>query len=158
MKKYSFLILALLAITFATNTQVLAQIEENAETTAIKSLIEASYINGAFNDLDPDAMREGFHPDFAIYSVKKDSLQKYPIRVWSKRIEDLKNSKDFNPALNVWVHKYETIDVTGGTAMVKVLLYKQNTHVYTDYLSLLKFESGWKIVGKVFHRHGAMTQ
>ncbi|MEL1229541.1 MAG: nuclear transport factor 2 family protein [Candidatus Neomarinimicrobiota bacterium] len=25
--------------------------------------------------------------------------------------------------------------------------------VYTDYLLLSKFDSGWKIVAKVYHRH-----
>ncbi|MCO6477716.1 MAG: hypothetical protein J5I94_13885, partial [Phaeodactylibacter sp.] len=35
----------------------------------IKELILKSYVNGAFNALDPDAMRAGFHPDFAIFSA-----------------------------------------------------------------------------------------
>ena len=35
----------------------------------IERVIKASYFNGAFNDLDTDAMRRGFHPDFAIFST-----------------------------------------------------------------------------------------
>ena len=30
----------------------------------------------------------------------------------------------------------------------------EGKHVYTDYLSLLKFDSGWRIVAKVYHSHG----
>ncbi len=37
---------------------------------------------------------------------------------------------------------------------VKIELSKDGKLVYTDYLSLLKFDSGWRIVAKVYHRHG----
>ena len=45
------------------------------------------------------------------------------------------------------------IDVTGGVAMVKVELSQEGELVYTDYLSLIKFDSGWRIVAKVYHKH-----
>jgi len=41
------------------------------------------------------------------------------------------------------------VDISGDAAIVKVELTHEDEHVYTDYLSLLKFESGCKIVGKV---------
>ncbi len=34
------------------------------------------------------------------------------------------------------------------------VLSKDGRLVYTDYLSLLKFDSGWRIVAKVYHSHG----
>jgi hypothetical protein len=43
------------------------------------------------------------------------------------------------------------VDVTGNSAMAKVELSKNNKLTYTDYLSLLKFEKNWKIVGKVYN-------
>ena len=36
---------------------------------AVKKLILKSYVHGAFNELNPDEMRKGFHPDFAIFSA-----------------------------------------------------------------------------------------
>ena len=120
----------------------------------VTALIERCYINGAFNDLDPAAMKEGFHPDFAIFSADGEAIRRYPIAEWAGKTEERKASADFDPAKNKWEHKFASVDVTGGSAAVKVELFKDGKHVYTDYLSLLKFDSGWKIVAKVYHKHG----
>jgi len=64
-----------------------------------------------------------------------------------------KNKDDFDPAKNQWTHNFANVDVTGGSAAVKVELSHNGKHVYTDYLSLLRFDSGWKIVAKVYHNH-----
>ena len=61
---------------------------------------------------------------------------------------------EFDPAKNRWEHKLPSIDVTGGVASVKVELSREGKLVYTDYLSLIKFDSGWRIVAKVYHKHG----
>lgn len=119
----------------------------------VKELILHSYINGAFNDLDPEAMRAGFHPDFAIFSAKGEDIGRYPIKDWADGVEKRKNSADFDPANNKWEHKFVSVDVTGGSAAAKIELSRNGKHVYTDYLSLLKFDSGWKIVAKVYHQH-----
>ena len=119
----------------------------------IKGLIEKAYINGAFNAWDPDAMAAGFHPDFAIFSAKGESIQKYPIKDWVENVRKRKAEDGFDPANNKWEHKFASVDVTGGSASAKIELSKDGKKVYTDYLSLLKFESGWKIVAKVYHKH-----
>ena len=119
----------------------------------IKALILKSYINGAFNDLDPEAMRAGFHPDFAIFSADGENIRKYPIATWADGVEKRKDDPELETNKNKWEHNFASIDVTGGSAAVKVELFHEGKHVYTDYLSLLKFESGWKIVAKVYHKH-----
>ena len=70
-----------------------------------------------------------------------------------KRTRERKASADFDPAENVWEHHFAAVDVTGDSASVKIELSKEGKKVYTDYLSLLRFESGWRIVAKVYHRH-----
>jgi hypothetical protein len=119
----------------------------------IKSMIEESYVNGAFNGLDPDAMRRGFHEDFAIFWAEGEEIGKYPIETWAANTEKQKADPEFDPKNNVWEHKLPIIEVTGGAASVKVELYRNGELVFTDYLSLLKFDSGWRIVAKVYHRH-----
>lgn len=129
-------------------------IERNQEVDAVKELVLKSYINGAFNELNADAMRNGFHPDFSIYSAKGETISKYPISKWAEGVEKRKgNNYDPNDVKNIWDHKFIAVDVTGGAAQVKVELSNQGKLVYSDYLSLLKFDSGWKIVAKVYHRH-----
>ena len=119
----------------------------------IKSMIEESYVNGAFNGLDPDAMRRGFHEDFAIFWAEGEKIGKYPIATWAESTGKRKDDPEFDPATNVWTHEFAQIDVTEGSAMVKLELSHEGKHVYTDYLLLLKFDSGWRIVSKVYTKH-----
>ncbi len=120
----------------------------------IKALIEKAYVHGAFNELNPEAMEHGFHPDFAIFSPDGEAIKKYPIADWVKRTAERKASTDFDAAANSWQHHFAAVDVTGNSASVKIELSKDGKLVYTDYLSLLRFDSGWRIVAKVYHRHG----
>ncbi len=125
----------------------------SAAENEVKTLIEKAYINGAFNDLDPAAMQAGFHEDFAIFSAKGEKISKYPIKSWVESVKKRKASNDFDPAKNKWEHKFVNVDITAGSATAKIELKKDGKLVYTDYLSLLKFDSGWKIVAKVYHNH-----
>jgi hypothetical protein len=152
MRKTVFTLLGTLAIAglFAFTY---AEVKETAAEKEIKDLILECYVHGAFNELNPDAMRKGFHPDFAIFSADGEKISRYPIDEWAKRTENRKSQKDFDPAKNKWDHNFASVDVTGGSAAVKIELFNKGEHVFTDYLSLLKFDSGWKIVAKVYHRH-----
>jgi hypothetical protein len=68
MRKTVFTLLGTLAIAglFAFTY---AEVKETAAEKEIKDLILECYVHGAFNELNPDAMRKGFHPDFAIFSA-----------------------------------------------------------------------------------------
>jgi hypothetical protein len=120
---------------------------------AVEKVIKSTYFNGAFNDLDTIAMEKGFHPDFAIFSAKGNELGKYPIATWIKGIEKKKKDPNFDQKKALMDCKIVKLDVTGGCASAKVELRKNGKLIYTDYLSLLKFDDGWKIVAKVYHRH-----
>jgi hypothetical protein len=139
--------LAVAAIATATLVHADADMEKNE----VKSLIESAYLNGAFNDLDTASMKMGFHPVFKIHGVKEGELMAYPIADWIESIEKKKASPDYTP--KKWDYKFAYVDVTGIAASAKIELSKDGKHVYTDYLSLLKFEDGWKITDKVYYRH-----
>ena len=139
----------LLALGFVNSNSEKSSIQE------VKDLVSTAYLNGAFNDLDTRAMKAGFHPDFAIFSASGEKINKYPISEWIEGIEKRKKDPDFDPTTQIYEYEIPSIDVTGGSAAVKVELFHQGKHIYTDYLSLLKFESGWKIVAKVYHHHKA---
>jgi len=128
-------------------------IENDAAETEIKELVKSAYVHGAFNELNPEAMANGFHKDFAIFSAKGEELSRYEIEDWIAGTKKRQSSDKFDPKNNVWEHNFAIVDATGNSAVAKVELSKDGKHVYTDYLSLLKFESGWKIVAKVYTKH-----
>jgi hypothetical protein len=48
---------------------------------------------------------------------------------------------------------YKNIDITGNAAVAKIELYRSDKLIFTDYLSLYKFEEGWRVVSKIYFRH-----
>lgn len=141
------LIFVLSLLTFNAHAQATAK-------ESIKEVIVDGYINGVFNELNPDAMRSSFHKSFAILSTKGEDVREYPIQKWADAVEKRKNDPNHEPSPNEWEYKFPQIDITENAAVVKVELYKDNKKVYTDYLSLYKFDSGdWKIVSKIYHQH-----
>ena len=147
MKKLTFSIIVLL-ITGLITTGLYADSKAD-----VKNVIEKSYFNGAFNGLDTKAMAKGFHPDFAIFSPKGTEISKYPIAVWIKGIEKRKANPNFDKSRVKMDCKIVSINVTGVCASAKIEASKKGKLIYTDYLSLLKFDDGWKIVAKVYNRH-----
>ena len=141
------LALAIVGLTFASTA-------DQSEVEAIQSLLLESYVHGAFNELDPDAMKRGFHEDFAIFSADGESIRRYPIANWVENTAKRKANADFDPAKNKWQHEFVSVRVNGRAASVELNLSKNGKLVYTDYLSLLKFDSGWRVVAKVYHEHG----
>jgi hypothetical protein len=80
---------------------------------------------------------------------QEDRMVKVGLDEWFVRIEELKQQ---NPEL--WaasaVSIFHIIDEAGNAAVVKLDVFRGETHFSTDYMLLYKFEAGWKIVSKVF--------
>lgn len=125
------------------------QNEENIDE--IKEVIQNAYVDGLQNLGDIEVIENGFHPGFNLLIFRDNLVSTLPIYNW---IEYTKRRKEANPDgvtddKKVTV-EYEFVDVTGTAAVAKIHLYKEGNKIFTDYLSLYKFEEGWKIVSKIY--------
>lgn len=127
-----------------------AEVEQ--ERAAIKEVIESAYIRGVHTEWDAEAARNGFHPEFNMLIFQENGIRKLPIGDWLKSIERNKKNHPEGPQYKI-THEIPMVDVTGNAAVVRIEMYKDGEHIYTDYMSLYKFEDGWKIVGKIYYRH-----
>ncbi|MEE8377858.1 MAG: nuclear transport factor 2 family protein [Candidatus Aminicenantaceae bacterium] len=148
MKKVQIILMGFLFLTLFPTNFLMA--DDKAD---IERVIESAYFNGAFNDLDTVSMRKGFHSDFAIFSASGNKISRYPIDTWIKNIEKRKQAANFDPKSSKMDCKIASLDITGGSAAAKIELSKDGKMIYTDYLSLLKFDDGWKIAAKVYFAH-----
>lgn len=130
-------------------TGLFAQEKENE---SIKKVIQSAYIDGLMNKGDLDNTKKGFHPGFNLLGMDHNMLSKFPIYSWIEVTEIQKKASPEGPELK-FISKFPMIDVTGNAAIVKVELYKESELIYTDYLSLYKFEEGWRIVSKIYFQH-----
>ena len=129
-----------------------AKAQDVQEEKAIKKVIQSAYIDGLQNKGDIEAIKAGFHPGFNPLGVRDNTLTKFPIYSWLEYFSRSKEEKPEPPEHKVSC-EYKQIDICGNAAMAKIELYKEKKLIFTDYLSLYKFNEGWRIVNKIYHRH-----
>ncbi len=126
---------------------------DEKEEAAIKKLITEAYVNGLINAGDLEPTKKGFDPGFnLLMRGRDDKLGKWPIADWIKNVEKKKEQNPDGPKEKFTV-KFVFVDVTQDAAVAKVELTKSGKHIYSDYLSLYKFKSGWRIVSKIYYEH-----
>ncbi len=131
-----------------------AQDEQSKEIELIKQVIQSAYVDGLCNNADEDAVKKGFHPGFELLSAGKgNTMWKLPIYNWieiAKEGEAKGNKYSFQDEYTTV--KFLFIDIAGNVAVAKIEFYEGEELNYIDYLSLMKFEDGWKIVSKMAQR------
>lgn len=148
MKKLSITIIcALILISGFSQTELIV------EKDNIKKLILSAYIDGIHNKGDIAQTEKGFHPGFDLLILQNNKLDKLPIYNW---IESSKERKTKNPIPftdeEMTKCEFLDIDISGTAAVAKIKLSKGGKDIFIDYLSLYKFDEGWKIVGKIYYR------
>lgn len=122
------------------------------EEAAIQAVILSAYRDGLCNVGDIELVKKGFHPEFRLLGIKDNALTILPIADWMKMTEAKKAAGKYPPPVPVSM-EFPLIDITGNAAMAKVNFLVGDKHVYTDYLSLLRFAEGWMIVNKIYTAH-----
>lgn len=133
-------------------TAISAFASDTDDKQAVTKVVEEAYIQGVHAEPSGEAMRQGFHPDFIMFVLDKGSIRKVTRDEWAARIDAAaaKSNGDTRPTIK---YDFPVVEITGNAAVVKVELYRDGKHVFTDFLSLYKFDVGWKIISKIFQRH-----
>lgn len=122
--------------------------EVNPENEAIKKVIVDAYINGVFNKGDASLIKKGCHPDCDVLILAQGRLVKRPAYSLVDRFE-----KNPGPLHAGTTYKFTDIHVTGYAGLAIVEIFQEGKPIYTDYISLYKFDDGWKLVTKIYFRH-----
>jgi Putative lumazine-binding len=125
-----------------------------AADAAIKDVVDRGYVHGVHIDADGAKIRSGMHESFVMFVRGNDGAVSTLTRdAWIERIEAGKaKAKPDAPKPEIKA-EIDVIDRTADTAIARVKLRRDGKHIFTDYISLYRFDSGWKMVGKVFQRH-----
>lgn len=122
------------------------------EKKAVMNVVEEAYVKGVHADPNGEAMRKGFHADFIMFIQDGEKINKVTREEWITRIEAAK-AKNPDAPKPVVKHEFPSVEISGKAAIVRVELHRDGKHVFTDFMSLYKFEDGWKIIAKTFYRH-----
>lgn len=120
---------------------------------AIRRHIERYYFEGVRNS-DTAAAHRAFHPVAIMYSVHDGKLAERSIPDWLKAIAERAPQP---PKPDDVRRRIVSVDVTGNAATAKLELASRDGTI-TDYMSLLKVDGEWTIVGKIFDRGPTAAQ
>jgi hypothetical protein len=120
------------------------------EAEAVKAVVVAAYVEGVHAKGDAVAMRAGFHPGFRMDVLRDGKLASVTLDEWTLRLE--KGWKESAAGTRPQVrHEFTHVEMAGSAAAVRLELYRDGQHFFSDFLSLYRFPEGWKIVAKTFH-------
>jgi len=124
-----------------------AATRSNPDDRAIRQHIERYYFEGVRRS-DTAAAHRAFHPVVTMYFVRDGAFAQRSIPDWLAGIAERAPTP---PAPDTVPRRILSVDVTGNAAMAKLELAYPDALV-TDYMSLLKVNGEWTIVGKIFDR------
>ena len=118
----------------------------NADIKAVEATVR-TYLDGLYEG-DTEKLSHVFHPTSALTTAREDgTIQIVPREEWLEAVRNRPAPKSVGLQRDDHIL---TIDLVGPTlALVKVKC-QMPPRYFTDLLSLLKIESRWQVVQKVF--------
>lgn len=129
-------------------TVSLAQ-SQMSNTEAIKNVIEKHYLEILYGESSLDELPAGFHPEFQMFVLNNNTIDRRTLNVWMDKLR-VNLAKRAPGTTQKYSWKFLFVDVTGFTAVAKIEIRNGTEISATDYLTLYKFDEGWKIMSKAF--------
>ncbi|HUP62917.1 MAG TPA: nuclear transport factor 2 family protein [Thermoanaerobaculia bacterium] len=124
----------------------------DAEDDAIVAVVDRAYVHGVHIDRDPALMRSGMHDSFVMFVQSDKGITQLTRDAWIERLTASKAPDASAPKPEIKAD-ITVLDRSGKAAVAKVALFRDGKQIFTDYISLYRFDDGWKLVAKTFHRH-----
>ena len=121
-----------------------------SDADAVREVVKRAYVEGIHIESDPEKIRSGFHADFVMFVNGDEGVRKVTRDQWIARIEERNRAAPDRPRPEVG-HEFTLVDVAGDAAVARVEIHREGRHVYSDYLSLYRFDEGWRIIAKTFY-------
>ena len=112
---------------------------------AIEALVQ-EYFKGMYEG-DADRLKAIFHEDCRLFGERKGEKREFPASDFFAYVEGAPIPKDEGEAYDM---ELVSIDITGPVAVAHVKDLYQGGH-FTDYLTCMETDQGWKIVNKAFY-------
>ena len=114
-----------------------------SEALTIESVVR-DYFEG-YLKAESETLLKAFNKEARLFSVENGNLDKTEMFQWLENLRSRKEKGDIRQA-DVSI---DGVDISGVAAVVKTTL-RFAKFQFTDYLSLLYFDGGWKIVNKIY--------
>lgn len=123
------------------------------EERRIRRVLEDVYVRDMYMKGSRNALSQEFDTAFHMLVPELDGRSGEPIALHWDGLTELQENHP-KAILAEVRFEFPFIDVVGDAAVGRVDVYQENVPVYSDYVSLYRIGGQWKLVSKVFHRHG----
>lgn len=141
--------ITLIACLFTTFTFAANDSNPTMESKTIKEIIKDAYVDGLNNGNNVEAVKKYIHKDFECRGLFNGKLTRVTKKDCLNRIKQIKKYPKTFDCRN-YCGDIKMVDITGNTAVVKLILKKKDKDCYVEYLSLIKENDEWKIVNKIY--------
>ena len=122
------------------------------EIKTIKKIIQNSLVDGYMNNYDVKEIKKGIHPEFIIRELQNNRLSQRGFDDLLNYVERVKPTRPNGRRTKVTI-EFLSVDVVGNIGCAKVEFYDRSTLHGTDYITLMKFDDGWKIIAAIANQH-----
>lgn len=131
----------------------LALFAQKTDEEAIKDVIQVAYVQGLQNEGDLEKIDSGIHPGFNLLGIGEgNEMWNLSITDWKAKTLKRLETGELPRKENLISIKFLSVDITGTAAVSKIEFYVGEKLTYVDYISLYKFEDGWKMVNKIYYK------
>ena len=145
-------IAALAALLLLSLTALAAPPDTADPDAAIKEAVDRAYVRGVHIDGDADKIRSGMHESFIMFVPAEGGVTQLTRDAWIERIAASKARAGDAPKPETKA-EIDVLDRTDSAAVVRVKLFRNGKQIFTDYISLYRVGTEWKLVGKIYQRH-----
>ena len=131
-------------------SQDFAQSSDNGKH-AIEKLIQESYIEASYNDIDVETVKKGFHESYTSQTLVHERMTSINLRQWLLVLNRQKIiQSDINKGTTAEI---EVLGIEGDAAVARVDIYRDGVRNVTEFLSICKLSDDWMITNKISNRH-----
>lgn len=116
---------------------------------AVLDAVEAMYNQG-----DIERIRAHYHPEYVLLQIKENELQRTPLQ---DRIELRRKGHEEGeyPRKKKVSIRFVSTDIVDTAATVHFEFIHGGVHTCDDFMSLYRFDEGWRIVCQTTYHHAA---
>jgi hypothetical protein len=125
--------------------QTEAEVEAENALNGICGTIQNFFLGMHHGDVN--RLREALHPEALLWGYYMGEFYRQSVDDWMQELAGMDKPAQSGEPFDM---RIVSIDVTGRAATVKTATLYQGLR-FTDYLTLTRFDDGWKIVNKGYH-------
>jgi hypothetical protein len=122
----------------------------------VRQVLEDVYVRDMYMKESREALSPEFDDVFLMLVPELNGRTNEPVSLRWVEPDELRANHP-KAILSKTRFEFPLVDLVGNAAVARVDVFRGDTHVYSDFVSLYRVQGEWRIVSKIYHAHLAAT-